>query len=140
VNPIVSKLLSGTAYSSYPVPTITAVVNPSYPINSGTTPILSRLRNRLLSCLDRLCEWNSANHYVQHQHIFKLQSQSLSTECDGKLPCHRQNQTPGGGASASYPLIAYISIPLTASALTADPIAVCFMPQFLRAPHRIRTP
>ena len=39
VNPVISESLTGTGFASYPIPTITGLLNPSYPINSGTTPI-----------------------------------------------------------------------------------------------------
>ena len=39
VNPVITTSLTGTGYASYPIPTITGLLNPSYPINSGTTPI-----------------------------------------------------------------------------------------------------
>ncbi len=38
------------------------------------------------------------------------------------IPVTVVNPTPGGGSSAPYPLIGYLSIPLTASALTVDPV------------------
>ena len=123
VNPIVSKLLSGTAYSSYPVPTITAVVNPSYPINSGTTPISISVEGTgffpasivYVNGIAQTTTYNTSTFLS-----FNLNRSVLNAM--GSFPVTVQNPTPGGGASASYPLIAYISIPLTASALTADPI------------------
>jgi hypothetical protein len=40
----------------------------------------------------------------------------------GQIPVTVVNPTPGGGSSASYPLMEYLAIPLTASALTVDPV------------------
>src|SRR6185437_11165360 len=37
-HPTINAALQGTGYASYPIPTITALLNPSYPIG-GTTPI-----------------------------------------------------------------------------------------------------
>jgi len=39
VNPTISTTLTGTAFASYPIAAVTALLNPSYPINSGTSPI-----------------------------------------------------------------------------------------------------
>ena len=40
----------------------------------------------------------------------------------GQIPVTVVNPTPGGGSSAPYPLTEYLAIPLTASALTVDPV------------------
>jgi hypothetical protein len=123
VNPIVSKLLSGTAYSTYPVPTITTLMNPSYPINSGTTPISISVEGTgffpasvvYVNGVAQTTTYNSSTFLS-----FNLNPSVLNAM--GSIPVTVQNPTPGGGASASYPLIAYISIPLTVSALTVDPV------------------
>ena len=123
VNPIISKLLGGTAYSSYPVPTITALMNPSYPINSGTSPISISVEGNgffpasivYVNGVAQTTTYNSSTYLS-----FKLDPSVLNAM--GSLPVTVQNPTPGGGTSTAYPLIAYISIPLTASALTADPV------------------
>lgn len=122
VNPIVSTLISGTAYSSYPVPTITALMNPSYPINSGSTPISISVEGSgffpasvvYVNGVAQTTTYNSSTWLS-----FNLSSSVVNAM--GSIPVTVQNPSPGGGASASYPLIAYISIPITASALTVDP-------------------
>lgn len=52
VNPTISTSLTGTAFASYPVATITALLIPSYPINNGTSPItMTVIWNQFLSDL-----------------------------------------------------------------------------------------
>jgi len=123
VNPIVSKLLSGTAYSSYPVPTITALMNPSYPMNRGTTPISISVEGTgffpaSVVYVNGVAQTTTYNGSTLLS--FNLNPSVLNAM--GSIPVTVQNPSPGGGASSSYPLIAYISIPLTASALTVDPV------------------
>lgn len=123
VNPIVSTLISGTSYSSYPVPTISALMNPSYPINSGSSPISISVEGSgffpasvvYVNGVAQTTTYNSSAWLS-----FKLDPSVLNSM--GSLPVTVQNPTPGGGASTAYPLIAYISIPLTASALAVDPV------------------
>ncbi|MGD0348067.1 MAG: choice-of-anchor D domain-containing protein [Terracidiphilus sp.] len=122
-NPIVSKLLTGTAYSSYPIPTITALLGPSYPINGGSSPVSVSVDGTgffpasvvYLNGVAQSTRYNSSSWLS-----FNLNPSALTTM--GEIPVTVQNPSPGGGASASYPLIAYISIPLTANALTVDPV------------------
>ena len=123
VNPIISKTLTGTAYTSYPTPTITALLNPSYPINSGTSPIPVSVEGSgffpasvvYVNGTAQSTTYNSSSGLS-----FKLDPSVLNKV--GEIPVTVQNPSPGGGASAPYPLIAYMSIPLTASALTVDPV------------------
>lgn len=123
VHPIVSTVLTGTAYSSYPVPTITALQNPSYPINSGTKPIPVSVEGTGFFPAS-VVSVNGVAQTTTYQNdtllSFNLDPSVLNAM--GSIPVTVQNPTPGGGASAPYPLIAYISIPITASALTADPV------------------
>jgi hypothetical protein len=123
VNPILSEILSGTAYSSYPIPMITALLNPSYPINSGTSPISISIEGSgffpasvvNVNGVAQTTTYNNSNWLS-----FTLDPSVLNAM--GSLPVTVQNPTPGGGTSTPYSLIAYISVPLTASALTVDPV------------------
>jgi hypothetical protein len=123
VNPIVNSSLSGTGFVTYPIPTITAVVNPSYPINSGTTPVAASIvgTNFFPSSVVYVNGVAQPTRYQDSTYMnFTLDPTLLNAV--GTIPVTVGNPTPGGGASAPYPMIAYLSIPLTASALTVDPV------------------
>ncbi len=123
INPTISTSLTGTAFASYPVPTITALNNPSYPINSGTAPITMSVSgtNFFPASVVYINGVAQTTTYGNDTLLSVTFSPSLLNAV-GQIPVTVLNPTPGGGTSASYPLIGYLSIPLTASALTADPV------------------
>ncbi len=122
VHPTISTTLSGTAFDSYPVATITGLLNPSYPINSGTTPITMSVdgTNFFPASVVYINGTAQTTTYQSSSFLTVTFSPSLLTAV-GQLPVTVVNPTPGGGSSAPYPLIEFLSIPLTASALTIDP-------------------
>jgi hypothetical protein len=123
VNPIVSAVLSGTAYSAYPAPTITALLNPSYPINSGTNPISISVEGTGFFPGSVVYVNGTAQTTTYQSNTFlKFNLNPTLLNAMGQIPVTVQNPSPGGGASAAYPLIGYISVPITASALIADPV------------------
>ena len=122
-HPTISTSVTGTAYASYPIATITALLNPSYPINSGTTPITMTVVGTNFFAAS-VVYINGAAQPTTYQ-----SATNLSVTFDpsvvnavGAIPVTVVNPTPGGGSSASYPLIGYRSLPLTTSALTVDPV------------------
>jgi hypothetical protein len=124
--PVHSKIatsLTGAAFSTYPVPTITALNNPSYPINSGTAPIAMSVfgTNFFPASVVYINGVAQSTKYQSDSFLTTTVSPSLLSAV-GEIPVTVVNPTPGGGKSAPYPLIGYLSIPLTASALTVDPV------------------
>jgi hypothetical protein len=123
VHPTISTSLTGTAYASYPVATVTALLNPSYPINSGTSPITMSVigTNFFPASVVYINGAAQTTAYQSDTFLSATFSPSL-VNAVGPIPVTVVNPTPGGGSSVSYPLIGYLSIPLTASALTVDPV------------------
>jgi hypothetical protein len=121
VHPTISTTLTGTAYSSYPIATITALVNPSYPVNSGTTPITMSVSGTNFFPASAVYINGVAQTTTYQSGTFLTVTFNPSVvNAVGEIPVTVVNPTPGGGSSTSYPLIGYLSIPLTANALTAD--------------------
>ncbi|MGA9783378.1 MAG: choice-of-anchor D domain-containing protein, partial [Terracidiphilus sp.] len=122
VNPTISTSLMGTAYASYPIATITALFNPSYPIG-GTSPITMTVEgsNFFPASVVYINGAAQATTYENGTFLSVTFPSSLLNAA-GEFPVTVVNPAPGGGSSASYPLIGYLSIPLTASALTVDPV------------------
>ena len=123
VNPVITESLTGTGFASYPIPTITALLNPSYPINSGTTPIGVTVSgtNFFPASVVYVAGVAQPTNYQSSTSLgISLDPKLLNAV--GEFPVTVVNSTPGGGTSAPYPLIGYLSIPLTASSLAADPI------------------
>jgi hypothetical protein len=123
VNPTITTSLTGTAFASYPIATITALLNPSYPLGSGTTPIsMSVSGNNFFP--ESVVYINGAaqtTEYRSGNFLSVTFSPSLLNSV-GSLPVTVVNPTPGGGSSAPYPLVVYLSVPMTSSALTVDPV------------------
>lgn len=121
-HPTISAPLTGTAYTSYPIATITSLLNPSYPIG-GTTPITMTVMGTNFFAAS-VVYINGVAQSTTYQ-----SDTSLSVTFDpsvvnavGAIPVTVVNPTPGGSSRASYPLIGYRSLPLTASALAVDPV------------------
>jgi hypothetical protein len=123
VHPTISTSLTGTAFASYPIATITALLNPSYPFNSGTTPITMSVygTNFFPASVVYLNGVAQTTGYQSGTFLTVTFSPTLLTAV-GQIPVTVVNPSPGGGSSAPYPLIEYLAIPLTASALTVDPV------------------
>jgi hypothetical protein len=123
VHPTISTSLTGTAFASYPVATITALLNPSYPIHSGTSPITMRVigTNFFPTSVVYINGAAQTTTYQSDTFLTVTFNPSLLSAV-GQIPVTVVNPAPGGGSSVSYPLIGYLSIPLTASALTVDPV------------------
>jgi len=123
VNPTISTSLTGTAFASYPVSTITALLNPSYPINSGTGPItISVIGTNFFPTSAVYINGVAQTTTYQSDTFLTVTFAPSLLNAVGQIPVTVVNPTPGGGTSNAYPLIAYLSIPLTASALTVDPV------------------
>ena len=123
VNPTISTSLRGTAFASYPVPTITALLNPSYPVNSGTAPItMSVIGTNFFPTSVVYINGGAQTTTYQSDTFLTVTFAPSLLNAVGQIPVTVVNPTPGGGTSNAYALIAYLSIPLTASALTVDPV------------------
>lgn len=122
VNPTISTSLTGIAYTSYPIATITALFNPSDPIG-GTSPITMNVEgsNFFPASVVYINGAPQATTYESAGGLSVTFASSLLNAV-GQFPVTVVNPSPGGGSSAPYPLIGYLSIPLTASALTIDPV------------------
>ena len=123
VHPTISTTLTGTAFTSYPIATITALMNPSYPINSGTAPITMSVigTNFFPASVAYINGVAQTTKYESGTFLSVTFNPSLLNAV-GDIPVTVVNPTPGGGSSAPYPLYASLSVPLTASALTVDPV------------------
>lgn len=123
VHPTISTSLTGSALASYPIATITALLNPSYAINSGTSPITMSVfgSNFFPASTVHISGVAQATTYQSGTFLTVTFNPSLLNAV-GQIPITVVNPAPGGGTSAPYPLIGYRSIPLTASALTVDPV------------------
>jgi len=123
VHPTITTSLTGTAFASYPIATISALLNPSYPINSGTAPISMSVSgtNFFPASVVYINGVAQTTTYQSGTSLAVTFSSSLLNAVES-IPVTVVNPTPGGGVSASYPLIEYLAIPLTASALTVDPV------------------
>jgi hypothetical protein len=123
VHPTISTSLTGTAFTSYPAPTITALLNPSYPVNSGTAPITMNVSgtNFFPTSAVYIDGVAQTTTYQSDTSLTVTFAPSLLNAV-GQIPVTVVNPTPGGGTSNVYPLTVYLSIPLTASALTVDPV------------------
>ena len=123
VNPTITTSLTGTAFSTYPIATITGLLNPSYPINSPVAPITMTVLGTNFFA-GSVVSINGAAQTTTYQSDSRLtvtfSSSLLNTV--GEIPVTVVNPAPGGGTSASYSLLGYLAIPLTASALTIDPV------------------
>ena len=122
VHPTITTSLTGTAFAAYPVPTITALQNGSYPMNSGTSPITMQVigTNFFSASVVYINGAAQATTYGSDTVLDVTFSPSLLSAV-GQIPVTVVNPAPGG-SSAPYPLTVYLSIPLNASALTIDPI------------------
>jgi len=122
VHPTISTSLTGTAFASYPIATITALMNPSYPINSGTTPITMSVNgtNFFPASVVYMNGVAQTTNYQSGTFLTVTFNPSILNAV-GEILVTVVNPTPGGGSSAPYPLIEYLAVPLTASALTVDP-------------------
>jgi hypothetical protein len=123
VNPIITTTLTGTAFSSYPTATITALLNPSYPTNSGTVPItMEVIGTNFFSASVVYINGVAQPTNYRSGTVLTVTFSPTILNAVASIPVTVVNPTPGGGASAPYPLIVYLSLPLTASALTSDPV------------------
>jgi Bacterial Ig-like domain (group 3) len=122
VHPTITTSLTGTAFAAYPVPTITALQNGSYPMNSGTAPISMQVTgtNFFAASVVYINGVAQPTTYATDTYLSVTFSPSLLTAV-GQIPITVVNPAPGG-SSAPYPLTVYLSIPLNASALTIDPV------------------
>jgi hypothetical protein len=123
VHPTITTSLTGTAFASYPIATITGLLNPSYPINSGTTPITMSVSGTdfFPGSVVNINGVAQTTNYQSGTFLTVTFNPSLLTSV-GQIPVTVVNPTPGGGGSIPYQLIEYLAIPLTASALTVDPV------------------
>lgn len=122
-NPMLTAQLSGIAYTAYPLPTITSLMNPSYPINSGPTPITMTVSgSNFFPASVVFINGVAQTTVYQSSTSLSVTFQPSLINAVGEIPVTVVNPTPGGGSSGVYPLIGYNSIALTASALTVDPV------------------
>lgn len=123
VHPTISTSLTGTAYATYPIAAISALLNPSYPINSGTAPItMSVFGTNFFPTSVVYINGTAQSTTYQGSTFLTVTFNPSLLNAVGQIPVTVVNPAPGGGSSAPYPLIGYLSIPLTASALTVDPV------------------
>ena len=122
-NPVLAVGLSGNASAAYPVANISLLWDPAYPVTSGTTPIRTMVwgTNFFPSSVVYVNGVAQPTTYESDTSLYFSLSPSLLNAM-AEIPVTVLNPAPGGGSSASYPLIAYLSIPLESSALVLDPV------------------
>jgi hypothetical protein len=123
VHPTISAPLTGIAFATYPIATITGLLNPSYPVDSGTAKITMSVYGTNFFPKS-MVYINGVPHSTTYQTdtFLTVTFSPSQVNAVGEIPVTVVNPKPGGGASAPYSLIGYRSIPLTASALTVDPV------------------
>jgi hypothetical protein len=122
-NPAFYVSLSGTSLAAYPMATISALSNPSYPVTNGSTAIAATVQgtNFFPSSVVYVNGVAQPTTYQGSTSLgFSLSPTLLRAMAE--LPVTVVNPTPGGGNSASYPLTVYLSIPLQSSSLVMDPV------------------
>lgn len=121
VNPVATLNLSGTAYAAYPVPTVTYVVSPTFPVNSGKVNVQVFGTNFFPASVISLNGNPQPTTFQSNTYLtFTLDTSLLSAT--STVPLTVSNPTPGGGVSAPFALTGYFSVPLSATALVADPV------------------
>ncbi len=122
-NPTLAVPLSGTALTAYPVATISELINPSYAVTSGSSAVSVMVEGSNFFP-SSVVYANGAAQTTAYQSSttlsFNLNPTLLHTMSEISITV--VNPTPGGGASASYPLLAYLSLPMVASSLVVDPV------------------
>jgi len=121
-HPTLTVSLSGTGDSTYPVPTVTALLNPSYPINTSSANVTVIGTNFFPTSIVTINGETQKTTYSSDTNVTFVLDPALLKKA-GELPVAVVNPTPGGGASTPYPLTIYLSLPISASALIYEPIS-----------------
>jgi hypothetical protein len=104
VHPTISLTLTGTAFSSYPPATITALLNPSYPITSVTAPItMSVLGTNFFPGSVVYINGIAQTTTYSSGTSLSVTFPSSILNALGTIPVTVINPTPGGGSSAAAP-------------------------------------
>jgi hypothetical protein len=121
-NPTVSVGLSGTGYSSYPVPTLTFLSLPT--IQAGSAPVSLQIygTNFFPASVVRVGGTARPTTYQSSTNISATLDASLIATF-GELPVTVLNPSPGGGETAPSMITVYQSIPLAARAMVYDPFS-----------------
>ena len=121
-HPTLSLNISGTAYAAYPKPTITYVNSPTNPVNTGTIQNVEVSGTNFFP--QSVISVNGVAQATSFQSpsylAFSLDTSVLSSQAT--TPLTVSNPSPGGGTSAPFQLTGYMSLPLSAVALTYDPV------------------
>jgi hypothetical protein len=123
VHSVLTVPLSGTALATYPLPAISLLQNPSYPVTSGSSGIAATVygSNFFPSSVVYVNGVAQTTTYQSSSSLaFTLSPAQLKAM--GEYPVTVVNPAPGGGSSAPYPLLVYLPIPLQSSSLVIDPV------------------
>lgn len=120
--PVVTIALSGTGYSSYPVPAITGVNDPTIPIGSSAVDVLIQGTNFFPDSVAQINGMNQKTTYFNSSALqVSVSPYFLTSMRDIQLLV--VNPTPGGGTSNPATLTVYRSISIEASGLVYDPVS-----------------
>ena len=120
--PVLTINLTGVGYSSYPVPTVTAVLNPT--LQAGSTPVSLTIygTNFFPASMVQVSGVPQSTTYQNSGVLTANLDPSLVANI-GELQLSVANPTPGGGATAPVTLTIFQSIALTAQKLIYEPFS-----------------
>ncbi len=121
-HPTVSVSLSGMGYTTYPIPTISALENPSYPVNTSSATVNVTGTNFFPTSIVTVDGEPQTTTYSGDTNLSFVLDPALLKKA-GELPVVVVNPAPGGGMSTPYPLTVYLSVPISASALIYEPVS-----------------
>lgn len=121
-NPVVSVNLSGTGYSSYPLPTLSSLSSPT--IQAGSTQLSLQLSgsNFFPASVVRVGSSTQPTTYQNSTSLTATLDSSLVATI-GELQVTVLNPNPGGGETPPLTITVYQSIPLAAWAMAYDPFS-----------------
>ncbi len=119
-HPTVSLSLSGTGYASYPLPTLTSLPNPTFPLNGGSTPIGVIGTNFFPASVVMVNGKPQVTAYLNPIELSFVLDPSL-VDALGELQVSVMNPAPGGGQSATAMLTLYRTLTIQSDFLASVP-------------------
>jgi hypothetical protein len=121
-NPVVSVALSGTGYSSYPVPTLTATSSPTIKMGSTQLSLQVYGSNFFPASVVQVGGVAQTTTY-QNSTVLTATLDPALVAAMGELPVTVFTPNPAGGQSTALIITVYQSIPLAARAMVYDPFS-----------------
>jgi hypothetical protein len=121
-HPVVSVALSGTGYSSYPVPTLTGLSLPTIQVGSTGVSLTVTGTNFFPASVVVVGGAAQPTTYNSSTSLTATVDPSLLTNM-GELQVTVFNPSPGGGTTSPMTVTVYESIPLDAKAMVYNPVS-----------------